>query len=59
MLKEYNEHLYARGKLVKLKKQNIVFETKIVGVTASGELITRDSIERKFAFDEIEFKGLA
>jgi BirA family biotin operon repressor/biotin-[acetyl-CoA-carboxylase] ligase len=59
MLKEYNDHLYARGKLVKLKKQNIVFKTQIAGVNASGELITRDSIDRKFAFDEIEFKGLA
>ena len=59
MLKEYNDHLYARVKLVKLKKQNIVFETKIVGVNASGELITQDSIERKFAFDQVEFKGLA
>lgn len=58
MLKEYNAHLYAKGKLVKLKKQNVVFETKIVGVSFSGELITRDSIERKFVFDEIEFKGL-
>jgi BirA family biotin operon repressor/biotin-[acetyl-CoA-carboxylase] ligase len=59
MLEEYNEHLYARGKLVKLKKRNAVFETKIVGVSFSGELITEDSLERRFVFDEIEFKGLA
>ena len=58
MLQEYNKHLYARGKMVKLKKQNIIFETKITGVSSSGELITQDSIERRFVFDEIEFKGL-
>ncbi len=44
--------------MVKLKKQNIVFETKIVAVSASGELLTTDVIERKFIFDEVEFKGL-
>lgn len=58
MLEEYNEHLYAKGKLVKLKKQNINFETTIIGVASSGKLITKDSIERNFVFDEIEFKGL-
>ncbi len=58
MLEEYNDHLYARSKLVKLKKQNKVFETKIVAVTSSGELITKDLVERKFVFDDVEFKGL-
>ena len=58
MLEEYNSHLYAREQLVKLKKQNILFETTIVRVDCSGKLITRDSMERNFVFDEIEFKGL-
>jgi BirA family biotin operon repressor/biotin-[acetyl-CoA-carboxylase] ligase len=58
MLEEYNQHLFARNKIIKLKKGNIVFETKIAGVSSSGQLITSDAFERKFDFDEVEFKGL-
>lgn len=58
MLEEYNNHLYARGKKIKLKKQNQLFETTIVAVSSSGELLTQDVAERKFVFDEVEFKGL-
>ena len=58
MLEEYNQKLYAKDKLVKLKKANILFETKITGVSASGQLITQDAFERHFNFDEVEFKGL-
>jgi BirA family biotin operon repressor/biotin-[acetyl-CoA-carboxylase] ligase len=58
MIEEYNDHLYARGKMVKLKTQNKFFETKIVAVSSSGELITHDLVERKFVFDYVEFKGL-
>ena len=58
ILAEYNQHLFGRGKVVKLKKENIVFETKIIGVSSSGQLITKDAFERKFDFDEVEFKGI-
>lgn len=58
MLEEYNQHLFARNKTVKLKKGNVVFETKISGVSPSGQLITKDAFERRFDFDEVEFKGL-
>ena len=58
MLEEYNQKLFGRGREVKLKRQNIVFQTKITGVSASGQLITKDALERKFNFDEVEFKGL-
>jgi BirA family biotin operon repressor/biotin-[acetyl-CoA-carboxylase] ligase len=58
MLQEYNENLFARDRWVKLKQSNIVFETKITGVSASGQLITHDALERHFNFDEVEFKGL-
>ena len=58
MLEEYNHDLFARNKMVRLKRQNIVFETKIMGVSDTGQLITEDALERRFSFDEIEFKGL-
>jgi BirA family transcriptional regulator, biotin operon repressor / biotin---[acetyl-CoA-carboxylase] ligase len=58
LLEEYNQKLYGRNKMVKLKKGNAVFQTKIVGVSAGGQLITKDTLERRFNFDEVEFKGL-
>lgn len=58
ILGEYNQNLFARNQLVKLKKENIIFETTIKEVSSSGELITQDAYERHFNFDEVEFKGL-
>jgi BirA family transcriptional regulator, biotin operon repressor / biotin---[acetyl-CoA-carboxylase] ligase len=55
MLEVYNENLFCRNKTVKLKKGNIVFETEIERVLASGELITRDVMERSFGFDEVQW----
>ncbi len=54
MLAEYNEFLFSRNKTVKLKKGNMVFETVIKKVLATGELITKDVIERSFRFDEVK-----
>jgi BirA family transcriptional regulator, biotin operon repressor / biotin---[acetyl-CoA-carboxylase] ligase len=58
MLEEYNEKLYAKDRLVTLKKQNMVFQTTIIGVSDAGQLITQDALERRFNFDEVEFKGI-
>ena len=58
LLEEYNEKLYAKDRMAILKKDNIIFETTIKEVSAFGQLITSDAIERTFNFDEIEFKGL-
>ncbi|MEO8852918.1 MAG: biotin--[acetyl-CoA-carboxylase] ligase [Ginsengibacter sp.] len=58
MLNEYNQHLYGKGKKVKLKKQGIILETKIIEVSSSGKLLTKDGINREFDFDEVEFKGI-
>jgi BirA family biotin operon repressor/biotin-[acetyl-CoA-carboxylase] ligase len=58
ILKEYNENLFARGQLVKIKKDNYVFETRIQGVLSTGKLLTGDTIKRQFNFDEIKFISL-
>ena len=58
MLGEYNENLFCRNKTVKLKKGNIVFETEIERVSASGDLITKDVMERSFGFDEVQWMDL-
>ncbi len=55
MLETYNKHLFARNKTVKLKKGNVVFETTVQNISSSGELITKDAMERSFSFDEVEF----
>ena len=56
MLDEYNEYLFGLHKKVRLKKGNAIFETIIKGVSAQGKLITFDTIEREFDFDEVEWK---
>ena len=55
LVSTYNHCLYGRGKAVRLKKDNAVFETTVKEVTMSGELITRDTIERRFGFGEVEW----
>ena len=58
ILQEYNENLFARGQRVRIKKENFIFETTITGVSPTGQLLTKDTIKRKFNFDEIKFVGL-
>ena len=56
MLSEYNKNLFKLNKKVKLKKDNIVFETTLKGVSPHGDLITADTLERQFDFDEVEWQ---
>jgi len=55
ILKQYNEHLYKLGEKVKLKKENMVFETTIIGVDHKGFLITNNSIEQQFQVGDVEW----
>jgi len=55
MLEEYNRILYKRNEKIKLKKQNIIFETTLKGVSQLGQLQTIDSLDRNFDFDEVEW----
>ena len=55
LLEEYNSRLYKRGQSVRLKKENAVFTTEIQGVRPTGELVTRDTLEREFSFGEVEW----
>ena len=52
MLEEYNSHLWSRGKIVQLKKGDAIFETRILGVSEYGELMTNGG---KFRFGEVEW----
>jgi BirA family transcriptional regulator, biotin operon repressor / biotin---[acetyl-CoA-carboxylase] ligase len=51
----YNRHLYRRGQAVRLKKGSQVFATTLTGVSPQGLLLTADTMERAFGFDEVEF----
>jgi BirA family biotin operon repressor/biotin-[acetyl-CoA-carboxylase] ligase len=53
ILDRYNQVLYRKNELVRLKKDNAVFETTIKEVNAAGELITEDTIERSFRVGEV------
>jgi BirA family biotin operon repressor/biotin-[acetyl-CoA-carboxylase] ligase len=55
LFSEYRQVLYKLHQPVKLKKENSVFETTIQGVTPSGQLITRDVLERYFEVGEVEW----
>ena len=52
---KYQDHLYKKDEKVKLKKGNRVFETRIIGVSETGQLITQHSIEERFEFGEVEW----
>ena len=52
---DYNAHLYGREEKVKLRKGNIVFETRLKEVSPLGRLVTMDTIERHFDFGEVEW----
>jgi BirA family biotin operon repressor/biotin-[acetyl-CoA-carboxylase] ligase len=53
--KIYNHHLFGLNKPVRLKKDNIVFETIVKEVNAQGQLVTVDAIERCFDFGKVEW----
>ncbi len=55
ILIDYNNALYKRNQTVKLKKGNVVFTGIIEGVTASGLLEVKDSLQPQFHFGEIEW----
>lgn len=55
LLEQYNDRLYRRGQTIRLKKDNAVFETTVTGVSAQGELLTKDTLERRFRFGEVEW----
>jgi BirA family transcriptional regulator, biotin operon repressor / biotin---[acetyl-CoA-carboxylase] ligase len=55
LIEEYNSRLYKRNEVVRLKKDNAVFETVVTGVSALGELMTRDVLERQWTFGDVEW----
>jgi BirA family biotin operon repressor/biotin-[acetyl-CoA-carboxylase] ligase len=55
ILLRYNNHLYKKDSVVKLKKDNRVFEARVIGVNADGKLVIHHAIEEEIDFGEIEW----
>lgn len=55
ILEQYNDLLYKKNEIVKLKKDNRIFKTKIKSVDQQGQLLTQNSIEENFDFGQIEW----
>ena len=55
LITEYNTRLYRLGQEVRLRKDNVLFDTVITGVSTDGRLLTKDVLEREFSFGEIEW----
>ena len=55
LLRQYNSNLYRINHLVRLRKNNIEFESLVKGVTATGQLFTTDRIDNFFDFGEVEW----
>jgi BirA family biotin operon repressor/biotin-[acetyl-CoA-carboxylase] ligase len=55
IISEYNMNLYRRSEKILLKKENTVFETILKEVSGSGEMITRDLVERRFVYGEVDW----
>jgi len=51
----YNERLFKKGSIVKLKKNNIAFTCTIEGVNEQGELLVSGATEDSFTFGEVEW----
>lgn len=51
----YNSALYLLNRKVRLRRQNIVFQTLIKGVSEQGRLQTFDTIAREFSTGEVEW----
>jgi len=52
---EYKSSLYKRGELVKLKKNNRVFEAVIKDVNSAGQLVVQHAAEEIFDVGQIEW----
>ena len=52
---EYNGQLYKKGQEAKLKKNNIVFNCRIKGVSRTGELLVSGGLQESFHFGEVEW----
>jgi BirA family biotin operon repressor/biotin-[acetyl-CoA-carboxylase] ligase len=52
---KYNQHLYKANEKVKIKRDNIVIEVMILGVSKEGRLVVKHAIEEELDFGKVEW----
>jgi BirA family biotin operon repressor/biotin-[acetyl-CoA-carboxylase] ligase len=57
IIQQYNDALYKKNQIIKLKKNNVVFEALIKQVNEKGNLVVEQGFEREYVFGEIEWIG--
>lgn len=55
VLKEYNDNLYKRSEVVRLKRGSRVFDAVIKKVAPLGELVVQHATEERFSVGEVEW----
>lgn len=55
IFKKYNAALYKRNEIVRLKKENRIFEATVKAVETNGKLLVRHAMEEAFDFGEVEW----
>jgi BirA family transcriptional regulator, biotin operon repressor / biotin---[acetyl-CoA-carboxylase] ligase len=55
ILNNYNEFLYKKNQLVKMKTAGVYFETTIQSVNKEGKLLTTDIIDNAFTYGQVEW----
>jgi BirA family biotin operon repressor/biotin-[acetyl-CoA-carboxylase] ligase len=55
LLDDYNENLFGRGNICRLKKESVVIPCLIQGVNAQGQLIAGENSEWAFEFGEVSW----
>lgn len=55
LLVQYNQVLFKRNEVVKLKKNNIAFTCTIEKVNAQGKLMVKNGLQDEFDFGEVEW----
>jgi BirA family biotin operon repressor/biotin-[acetyl-CoA-carboxylase] ligase len=53
---KYHHSLYCLGKMIRLKKDNRIFEAELIDVSADGRLMVRHAIEESFGVGEAEWQ---
>lgn len=52
---QYNQHLYKLNEIVRLKKDNVIIEAKLLGVNEQGALMIDTGIPTAIPFGEVEW----
>lgn len=55
IMEEYNACLYKKGQLVKLRKENRVFEAKVIGVNKFGQMEIEHGVLERVEFGEVSW----